>query len=210
MLVRKNYFVFALLLGLSAWMFVGCKPAGSSGGGDGHDDDHEHADGEEHEHSQGPQVATPDAAIVTFLNAVRDGRHEDASVMLTKKARIEMENAGMHVQPPGSPDAQFNIVEVRAMPEEKGAHVDSTWVDSQRTYDITWILRQQDNTWRVAGMATTLFEGQAPLILNFEDPNEMKANVQAAEDEIARRMQPTGEDVRQATLPPNGQDGPLR
>ncbi len=165
--VRNNYLLLALFLATSAWLFVGCKPAGTSGGPEEEHDDHEHADGEAHEHSQGPQVATPDAAIVTFLNAVRDGRHEDASAMLTNKARTEMENAGMHVQPPGSPDAQFNIVEVRAMPEEKGAHVDSTWADSQRTYDITWILRQENNTWRVAGMATRLFEDQVAVDLEF-------------------------------------------
>lgn len=151
---------------------------------------------------------TPDVAVATFLQSVRTGDDRTASALLTVAARTEMENADMVVQPPGSPSAQFQIGEVRVMPDQSGAHVLSTWSDEtlagdEKTYDITWILRKEGNDWRIAGMATRLFPDLDPLVLNFENPEEMRAKVQAADQELARRMQegqPEGE-IRQAELP---------
>lgn len=158
---------------------------------------------------------SPDGTVVEFLNAVRAGDDQKASTLLTSKAREEMQAANMYVQPPGSPNAQFEIGEVKSMPEHGGAHVDSTWTDvtpsgEQRAYDITWILRKEGSTWRVAGMATKLFEDMPPLVLNFEDPTDMRAQVEAAESELARRHLPEGSEIRQATRPDSGVDGARR
>ncbi|MCA9271328.1 MAG: hypothetical protein KDA41_22750 [Planctomycetales bacterium] len=163
-----------------------------------------------------PPATTPDQAVVAFLNAVRAGKSDVAASLLTNRARAEMDNAGLPVQPPGSPSAKFEIGEIQLLPDHAGAHVASTWSDTTpegelRSYDITWILRNENDAWRVAGMATRLFEDLAPVILNFEDPNDMRAQVEAAEAEIARRVQSTIDEatIRQATLPqeppaPNG------
>ena len=62
--------------------------------------------------------------------------------------------------------------------------------DQKRRYEVTWILRQDENGWAVSGMRTRLFDDMKPLTLNFEDPADMKRQVQAAEAEIARRLQP--------------------
>jgi hypothetical protein len=155
----------------------------------------------------------PDTAVVEFLNAVRGGDEATAGALLTNKARTAMEAANMYVQPPGSPNANFTIGQVEMKPEHGGAHVGSTWTDvtpqgETKSYEITWILRQENNGWRVAGMATQLVEDMPRLILNFEDPADMRSQVEAAEAELARRAQPQGNTL-QATNP-NGQTGALR
>jgi hypothetical protein len=152
--------------------------------------------------------------VIEFLNAVRTGDESTAGALLTDKARTEMEKANMYVQPPGSPNADFAIGEVQMKPEHGGAYVGSTWTDvtpqgdQKKSYEITWILRQESGGWRVAGMATQLVEDMPRLILNFEDPADMRTQVELAEAEIARRAQ-SDAGIRTATNP-NGPTGELR
>jgi hypothetical protein len=155
----------------------------------------------------------PDTAVVEFLNAVRGGDESTAGALLTNKARTAMEAANMYVQPPGSPNANFTIGQVEMKPEHGGAHVGSTWTDvtpqgETKSYEITWILRQETGGWRVAGMATQLVDDMPRLILNFEDPADMRSQVEAAEAELARRAQPQANTL-QATNP-SGQTGAFR
>ena len=44
------------------------------------------------------------------------------------------------------------------------------------SYEIVWALRQQTDGWRIAGMATQVTPAEAPIFLNFEDPDEMLAS----------------------------------
>lgn len=152
----------------------------------------------------------PDTAVIQFLTAVQTGDEATAGALLTDKARLAMEAANMYVQPPGSPNAHFTIGQIEPKPEHGGAHVGSTWTDitpegETKSYEITWILRQEQTGWRVAGMATQLVENMPRLILNFEDPADMRAQVEAAEAELARRAQ-LDSGIRQANNP-NGQTG---
>ena len=203
---RFAWLPIAFFCALGVTMWLGCKPSETA--------DSSGSDGDQTAQTQsgdGQQeivldAGTPDAAVITFLNAVRAGNEDTASAMLTDKARTEMQNAEMYVQPPGSPNAQFQIGDVRLQPEHGGAYVDSSWTDiidngQQSTYAITWILRQEHNGWRVAGMSTELYPNQPPLVLNFENPADMQAQVQQAE--LARQNGVNGE-IRQATLPSEG------
>ena len=101
----------------------------------------------------------------------------------------------MVVAPPGSESATFEVGEVELLSEgdEQGAHVASKWTDlgddgQPHTDDIVWMLRKEPEGWRIAGMATTVFEGEPPLLLNFEDPQDMQRKQQLAEEEMQRRM----------------------
>ena len=222
-MLRHRFTLFAslFLMALGTALWLGCTSSGSGDGatdGGGEEHGHEHTDGEEdgHEHEAhlqnvgGPKVAnfdasSPDATMTTFLDAVKIGDAESAASLLTTKARTEMQNAEMHVLPPGSPRADYSVNNVSYEPEHGGAFVDTTWIDDDETgqrqsYDITWILRQENNSWRVAGMSTKLVPDHPPLVLNFEDPVDMKAQVQQANAEMMRRAE--GE-IRQATLPPD-------
>ena len=139
--------------------------------------------------------AGPAEAVAVFLEAVKNGEDDKANSMLTKLALEETAKTNMVVAPPGSESATFEVGEVELLSEgdEQGAHVASKWTDlgddgQPHTDDIVWMLRKEREGWRIAGMATTVFEGEPPLLLNFEDPQDMQRKQQLAEEEMQRRM----------------------
>ena len=221
---RQSTFLYlSAALALVAVASIGCGPSETAenessppeANPTGHQQQHQHLD------DGGPKVAkvdtsAPDKTITTFLDAVQIGDATTASSMLTSKAQTEMQNAEMHVLPPGSPYAQYTINNVTLEPEHGGAFVDSTWTDivdeqsqEKRSYQITWILRQENGAWLVAGMSTALFPNQPPLVLNFEDPADMQAQIQQANAEMVRQAGAEGE-IRTATLPPESTNPPQR
>ncbi len=152
-------------------------------------------------------ATTPDKAVFQFLEAVRLGNDATASQMLTNLARQKTAEMQLVVAPPGSDTAKFSVGEVEFL-GETGAHVASTWTDivddgQAHTDTIVWILRKDPEGWRIAGMGTKLFDDSPPLLLNFEDPEDMIRKQRMAEEEMARRSQPAG------TQPPAGQTGGL-
>ena len=52
-----------------------------------------------------------------------------------------------------------------------------------------WVVRHEDEGWRVVGVAATVFEGEPPLLLNFEDPEDVLKKQQWLRAEVARRSQ---------------------
>jgi len=69
----------------------------------------------------------------------------------------------------------------------------SKWTDMDRsgqprTDEITWMLRREAEGWRVAGMAATVFEGEPPLLLDFEQPEETMRRLDLLSEEVQRRM----------------------
>jgi hypothetical protein len=158
----------------------------------------------------------PDVAVFEFLKAVQTGDDEKAAQMLTKVAREKTAEMEMVVAPPGSETASFEVGEVEIL-ENRGAYVSSTWTDvgedgQPHSDQIVWLVRNEPEGWRIAGMVTKLFESK--LVLNFEDPQDMLKKQQLAEQEMIRRaqqqvqdaaaggQQPAGENV-QAIKPPD-------
>jgi len=127
---------------------------------------------------------TPDGAVTVFLEAVRGGDDAVAAEMLTKLARRKTEEMELVVAPPGGDDMNYEVGEIESLSDDI-AHVACTWSDGDERHDVVWALRKEKSGWRIAGMATQL-EG-VPLLLNFEDPEDMFAQQEAAEEEIARR-----------------------
>ena len=137
----------------------------------------------------------PAAAVSEFLEAVRSGNDEKAATMLTKMARQKTAELNMEVAPPGSDTAKFEVGKVEYVDAAKtGARVTSAWSDldeksQRRTDDIVWMVRRDPEGWRIAGVAATVFEGEPPLLLNFEDPEEMLRKQQWVQEEMRRRAQ---------------------
>jgi hypothetical protein len=134
----------------------------------------------------------PEVAVFQFLEAVRTGNDSQAAFMLTPMARKKTSEMNLAVSPPGSKTANFKVGQVEYVTED-GAHVASTWSDvdesgERQSDEIIWMLRHETEGWRIAGMATKLFEDSPPLYLNFEDPEDMVRKQQLAAEEIARRM----------------------
>lgn len=157
--------------------------------------------------------STPDVTVKEFLTALQGGRRELAEALLTETARIETARHNLPIKAPGRPSAQFEVGEIEFISEQNdgnrnGAYVQSTWSDTYEDgttdmHEIVWILRHEENGWRVAGMATEVFEDLDLLILNFEDPEDMERRFEWVEQEERRRMQAAAEQPQglQATRP---------
>jgi hypothetical protein len=133
-------------------------------------------------------TSKPNAVVAAFLDALRDGNDEVAKALLTTIARRETQEHELTVQPPGSPSARYEIGEVKHV--KGGVHVNSSWSESdesgeQSTYEIVWVLRQEDIGWRVAGMATAVNPAKPPVYLNFEDVPDLLEKWQQADAELA-------------------------
>ncbi len=147
----------------------------------------------------------PEEAVAAFLQALKMGDDTLATSLLTAQAQQEMERANAAIKPPGSPTAEFQVTEVQYLGDEKkGAHVLCNWTDTdtdgtRQSYEIVWMLRNENHGWAIAGMATQVFEDQPPLILNFEDPVDAQQKREAVDSEIVRRQSEPA--VEQAQLP---------
>ncbi|HVX10335.1 MAG TPA: hypothetical protein VHC22_04100 [Pirellulales bacterium] len=129
-----------------------------------------------------------------FLNAIKSGDETVSNELLTPLARQKTGELNMAVAPMGSESASFTVGEVELPEEGAGdvAHVMSTWTDidddgQERTDEILWVLRREEEGWRIGGMATKIFPDQEPLLLDFENPEDMQRKQQLAEAEMERR-----------------------
>jgi len=150
-------------------------------------------------------VAEPASTVEMFLESLRDGDDAITSRLLSTKAREETAKHDMVVRPPGSSTARFKVGQVVYTTDAKlTAHVESHWIDIDETgkkqsYEIVWILRRESRGWAIAGMATELFAGEAPLVMNFEKPLDMLAQQQRAELEMTRRNNRNYREIQTAT-----------
>ncbi|MFZ5833290.1 MAG: hypothetical protein ACOY3P_24640 [Planctomycetota bacterium] len=138
------------------------------------------------------RLEPPAAAVAEFLEAVRTGNDEKATAMLTSVAREKAVANNGGVRPPASDTACFEVGAVQWIGDD-GARVGSTWTDvdvgsgEPQTDEALWVLRKEADGWRIAGVAATVFDGEPPLLLNFEDPEEMQRKQQWVREEIVRR-----------------------
>lgn len=131
-------------------------------------------------------------AVRDFLEAVRAGSDEKATALLTPLARQKTSESSRAVAPPASDTAKFSVGEVEMIGPD-AAHVASQWIDLDEqgkpvTEVLLWIVHKCDEGWRIAGMAAKPFPDQDPLVLNFEDPEDMERKQQMAAQEYQRRM----------------------
>tara|TARA_Y100000814_G_scaffold147045_1_gene106845 strand:- start:8886 stop:9554 length:669 start_codon:yes stop_codon:yes gene_type:complete len=128
--------------------------------------------------------ASPNQVIKQFLAAMKDGDKPIVAALLTEKARIETSKHNLVVQPPGSPSAQFKVGKVETV--KGGAYVNSSWSEIPpgktvaREFEIIWVMKNQKDGWRVAGMATRITPESSPTFLNFENPEEMLSRIESA------------------------------
>jgi hypothetical protein len=136
---------------------------------------------------------TPEAACREFLEAMRTGNDEKAAQMLSEEAREKAAALGRSVMPSASDTARFTVGKVKIVGDD-GAQVESTWTDvdgdnQPHSDQIVWVLRREQQGWRVVGLATVIFPGEPPLVLNFEKPDEVVKKQQWAREEIRRRAE---------------------
>ncbi len=167
-----------------------------------------------------PDTSTPERAVAVFLDAVRRGDDQVASSMFTPLAREKTAELDIQVAPRGSDTAKFDVGEVQYIDEaQTGARVKSAWTDldpegKPRTDDIVWMLRRAADGWRVAGMAAVVFDGEDPLLLDFEKPEETLKKLEMLRTEMEQRSKmtastgQTGSDSPPAGLTPEAATEP--
>jgi hypothetical protein len=158
--------------------------------------------------------STPEAAVFEFLEAVRTGNDQKAAMMLTTTARQKTAEENIEVTPPGSQTAAFKIGNVQYL-NDYGARVATTWSDldanSQRqTHEFLWMVRREPEGWRIAGVATPVFPGEPPLLVDFEKPKEMLRKQQWVEEEIRRRVRQQGPQQNSQAQNPENPGDPVR
>ena len=146
--------------------------------------------------SGGPagDVAAPaKQAVVTFLEAIKRGDDAGARKMLTTTARAKTEELGISVAPPVNDTATYAVRECEAVGDGGDlVHIATTWTDVdpdgfQSTENVIWVVRLDPEGWRVVGMAMRVFEDLPPLLLNFEDPEDMLAKQAMVAEELEKR-----------------------
>jgi hypothetical protein len=141
-------------------------------------------------------ASTPEIVVERFLSSVQSGDEDLAEQLLSDFARVELGKRGRKVAPPTHPTAQFKIEDVNYVDENRdGAQVTCLWRDTDQdgntqVDEIIWMVRRQESGWRVAGMAFRPFEDQAPVLMNFENPDEMFQKQEMLVAEMKRRAAP--------------------
>lgn len=169
--------------GLAALALVGCSNGGVATAAPGTD----------------PAKAT----VTAFLEAIKRGDDAAARAMLTKVARAKTQELGISVAPPVTSTATYSIRECELIPgNEDLIHVGTTWTDTDpdgftTTENVVWAVRLDPEGWRVAGMATRIFDDLPPLLLNFEDPEDMIAKQEMVAQELQKRAQRAAQQAKQ-------------
>ncbi len=133
--------------------------------------------------------------VVEFLEAIKRGDDTAASSMLTTVARTKTEELGLTVAPPVNPSARYQVKDCELIGDSGDlVHVGTVWSDvdeagQESSENIVWVVRLDPEGWRVVGMAMKVFDDMAPLLLNFEDPDDMIAKQEMVAVEMQRRAQ---------------------
>jgi hypothetical protein len=139
------------------------------------------------------KAGSPEKAVADFLEAVRTGNDELAAKMLSAVARQKTAALNRNVTPPASDTAKFSVGKVDYVGND-GARVACTWTDldpdgQPKTDEAIWVVRRESDGWRIAGVAAQVFPGEPPLLLNFENPDDMFRKQQWVREEIRRRLE---------------------
>lgn len=175
-------------------------------------------------------AAAAEQVVGQFLDRIRrGGGMNDASELLSDRARTELERIGTPIQPIGSPDATFTITRSEAIPADPSDGPDALphrlvhciWSEplpagaetgegqSTQNFQVVWAVVRQPSGWRISGMVLETTPGEPPVVLDFEN-GELMAQVLNNDQQSQSTDQPGAETIptaRAATLPgPGGPD----
>lgn len=139
--------------------------------------------------SPGKVYNDPRDSVRDFLMAITRGDDKTATSLLTYAAQRETWSNGLALTSEGLPGTNFTVGHAEQVKEDE-THVETTYVDEQdNTYPCVWLLRKENEGWRIFAMATKFMEGAAPVILPFEDHAEMERRHKAAVQQLNAQHQ---------------------
>lgn len=141
-------------------------------------------------------VPSPTDVVSQFLDRVRrGGETTDAGQLLTQRAQSELKRIGRTVQPIGTPDARFDVRQAAAIPNEPGSMlVQSIWTEpnndgSNGQYEVVWAVHREPVGWRISGLAMEMNPGQPPIVIDFENGDEMAKLLAGSEQDDSANTQ---------------------
>jgi hypothetical protein len=141
----------------------------------------------------GDAAVAAQRTVVSFLDAIRRGDDKAAQGLLSAVARTKTDELGLSVAPPVEDTATYAVAESEVVSEEGDVvHVATTWTDTdaegfKTSENVVWVVRLDPEGWRVVGMAMRIFDDLPPLLLNFEDPEDMLAKQELVAEELQKR-----------------------
>jgi hypothetical protein len=141
----------------------------------------------------GDAAVAAQRTVVSFLDAIRRGDDKGARGLLSTVARTKTDELGLSVAPPVEDTATYAVAESEVVSEEGDVvHVATTWTDTdaegfKTSENVVWVVRLDPEGWRVVGMAMRIFDDLPPLLLNFEDPEDMLAKQELVAEELQKR-----------------------
>lgn len=207
--------LFAAVFGLVAVSSAGCGKSDSAAAIDsrqaekgldparlatGYPEDHPRAD---KAHAGNAKDETPDKVLVEFLDAAKLGDQKRLSALMSKLAREEAEKYHMDFGLQSYKEATYKLGQYEYLtPAKNTAHVACTWTDhdgdTAYSHDVIWVMRKEDEGWRVVGMITRPFPDRDPVAFNYENVKELTETTAAIEEEVARRAKEEERRDRQA------------
>ena len=205
-MAQRRFFPVLLAVAMSVTGWTGC------GQGDGP----KHSSSAE-DRASGGQASTAGATaygpsgraaqvVHQFLEAVRLGNTENASQLLTPLALKRTNELELSFSPPGSDTARFAVGAVE-MVDQSRAIVRSIWTDLDvdgRPSDehITWALKLNEGRWRISGMAAEIGPEQPPVVMDFENPQDLirpEPTKTATEEPLRQAVQQTRDPFQQTS-----------
>jgi hypothetical protein len=166
----------------------------------------------------GDAAVAAQKTVVTFLEAIRRGDDNAARGLLSTVARTKTDELGISVAPPVEDTATYAVAETEVVSDEGDiVHVATTWTDTdpdgfKTSENVVWVVRLDPEGWRVVGMAMRIFDDLPPLLLNFEDPEDMLAKQELVAQELQKRataaQQKAGQERTAGKPPAAGSPGP--
>ncbi|WP_146528570.1 hypothetical protein [Novipirellula artificiosorum] len=132
---------------------------------------------------------SPTDVVSQFLDRVRrGGEGSGAEKLLTERAQAELKRIGRTVEPIGSPDAHFNVTQARGIEGEPNAMlVQSIWSEpaedgTHSDFEVVWAVHRGADGWRISGLVMDVEPGQPPVVIDFENGEEMEKMLVGSEE----------------------------
>lgn len=148
--------------------------------------------------------------VAQFLDAVRRGGETGgANQMLTSDAQAVLQQLGRSVEPIGSTDAVFKVTRAEPVPDTpEAALVHSFWTEPKpdgksETYQVVWAVEREASGWKISGLAMDMGQEQEPMIVDFENSQQMAMLFNDKPAVATNAVQGSGE-ASQAAAPTDG------
>ncbi len=157
----------------------------------------------------------PVEVVRAYLAGAQNGDDSTVNMLLTPIARAEMAKRNFRVAPPASDTTRFELGKVN-FPNEKVAYVPCRLSDqknatsSPSVSEIVWALRKTEEGWRIGGMAIQVVKDAAPLMLDFEKPEEIMKTRKAVKAQLSQKGQASPNRQGAPASPARGSAAPIQ